>query len=52
MVYISYKGSAPPVTDLLAGTTQWTIDGLTILASLARAALHAAPRRHAPLVRA
>jgi tripartite-type tricarboxylate transporter receptor subunit TctC len=36
VVYIPYKGSAPSVTDLLAGTTQWTIDGLTILAPLAR----------------
>ena len=36
VVYIPYKGSAPSVTDLLAGTTQWTIDGMTILAPLAR----------------
>ena len=36
VVYIPYKGSAPSVTDLLAGTTQWTIDGLTILAPLAK----------------
>ena len=34
--YVSYKGSAPAVTDLLAGTTHWTIDGLTILAPLAK----------------
>ena len=31
MVYIPYKGSAPSVTDLLAGATQWTIDGMTIV---------------------
>jgi tripartite-type tricarboxylate transporter receptor subunit TctC len=36
VVYIPYKGSAPSVTDLIAGTTQWTIDGVTILAPLAR----------------
>ena len=35
-LYVAYKGSAPAVTDLLAGTTQWSIDGLTILAPLAR----------------
>lgn len=34
--FVSYKGSAPAVTDLLAGTTHWTIDGLTILAPLAK----------------
>jgi tripartite-type tricarboxylate transporter receptor subunit TctC len=33
-VYIPYKGSAASVTDLLAGATHWTIDGLTILAPL------------------
>ena len=36
VVYIPYKGSAPSVTDLLAGTTHWTIDGVTILAPLAK----------------
>ena len=36
VVYIPYKGSAPSVTDLMAGTTHWTIDGLTILAPLAK----------------
>jgi tripartite-type tricarboxylate transporter receptor subunit TctC len=36
VVYIPYKGSAPSVTDLLAGATHWTIDGLTILAPQAR----------------
>jgi tripartite-type tricarboxylate transporter receptor subunit TctC len=36
VVYIPYKGSAPSVTDLLAGATQWTIDGLTILGPLAK----------------
>jgi tripartite-type tricarboxylate transporter receptor subunit TctC len=36
VVYIPYKGSAPSVTDLLAGTTHWTIDGLTILGPHAR----------------
>ncbi len=36
VVYIPYKGSAPAVTDLLAGATQWTIDGLTILGPLAK----------------
>jgi tripartite-type tricarboxylate transporter receptor subunit TctC len=29
MVYVPYKGSAASVTDLLAGETQFTIDGLT-----------------------
>jgi tripartite-type tricarboxylate transporter receptor subunit TctC len=33
-VYIPYKGSAASVTDLLAGATHWTVDGLTILAPL------------------
>jgi tripartite-type tricarboxylate transporter receptor subunit TctC len=36
VVYIPYKGSAPSVTDLLAGATHWTIDGLTILAPLVK----------------
>jgi tripartite-type tricarboxylate transporter receptor subunit TctC len=35
-LYVAYKGSAPAVTDLLAGTMQWSIDGLTILAPLAK----------------
>jgi tripartite-type tricarboxylate transporter receptor subunit TctC len=29
VVYVPYKGSAASVTDLLAGATQFTIDGLT-----------------------
>src|ERR1019366_1457527 len=29
VVYVPYKGSAASVTDLLAGETQFTIDGLT-----------------------
>ena len=36
VVYIPYKGSAPSVTDLLAGATHWTIDGVTILAPFAK----------------
>jgi tripartite-type tricarboxylate transporter receptor subunit TctC len=36
VVYIPYKGSAPSVTDLLAGATQWTIDGMTIVGPLAQ----------------
>jgi tripartite-type tricarboxylate transporter receptor subunit TctC len=36
VVYIPYKGSAPSVTDLLGGRTQWTVDGLTILYPLVK----------------
>jgi len=36
VVYIPYKGSAPSVTDLLAGATHWTIDGVIILAPFAK----------------
>jgi tripartite-type tricarboxylate transporter receptor subunit TctC len=31
VVYIPYKGAAQSITDLLAGQTQFTIDGLTVL---------------------
>lgn len=31
VTYVPYKGSAPSVTDLLAGQTHFTIDGMTIL---------------------
>ena len=31
VTYVPYKGSAPSVTDLLAGQTQFTIDGMLIL---------------------
>jgi tripartite-type tricarboxylate transporter receptor subunit TctC len=34
VVYVPYKGSAASVTDLLAGQTQFTIDGLTGLLPL------------------
>jgi len=34
--FVPYKGSAPAVTDLLGGATHWTIDGLPILAPLAK----------------
>jgi len=34
--FVPYKGSAPTVTDLLGGATHWTIDGLPILAPLAK----------------
>jgi tripartite-type tricarboxylate transporter receptor subunit TctC len=34
VVYVPYKGSAATVTDLLAGQTQFTIDGLTGLLPL------------------
>ena len=34
VVFIPYRGAAQSVTDLLAGQTQFTIDGLTILAPL------------------
>jgi tripartite-type tricarboxylate transporter receptor subunit TctC len=36
IVYVAYKGSAASVTDLLAGQTQMTIDGLTGLYPLIR----------------
>ena len=37
VVYVPYKGSAASVTDLLAGQTQFTIDGLTGLYPLIEA---------------
>ncbi|MFY9695252.1 MAG: tripartite tricarboxylate transporter substrate binding protein [Xanthobacteraceae bacterium] len=37
MVFVPYTGSAQSVTDLLAGRTQFTIDGLTTLYPLIRA---------------
>jgi tripartite-type tricarboxylate transporter receptor subunit TctC len=36
VTYIPYKGSAPAVTDLLGGRTQFSIDGMLILAPLAK----------------
>ena len=38
VVYVPYKGSAASVTDLLAGETQFTIDGLTGLYPLIKQA--------------
>jgi tripartite-type tricarboxylate transporter receptor subunit TctC len=36
VTYVPYKGSAPAVTDLLGGRTQFSIDGMLLLAPLAK----------------